>query len=224
MDSSIMICICWTADSSVQRPWRMMSTQAPIDGVRVVKGAAVEASPSCTMGVSSMPSISPAHLAAPAAKALPCFFCMTSCSFFISPFSRPMTDFMAPIWPQKPVSSPRVLLAASSSSTHCCCLDMRSRLFRESSSFAFFDRAWARCIASFRCSPRASSASAMASFSCSSPPTLALPKPLNSARPTSASLRAPTSLPPSPHMRQWAFWDFRTAWMTCSFCHGDIRA
>mmetsp|Transcript_89161 Transcript_89161/g.277178 ORF Transcript_89161/g.277178 Transcript_89161/m.277178 type:complete len:380 (+) Transcript_89161:913-2052(+) len=224
MDSSIMICICCTADSSVQRPWRMMSTHAPMEGVRVVKGAAVLASPSCTMGVSSMPSISPAHLAAPAANALPCFFCIWSCSFLISFFSRPMTDFIAPIWPMKPTSSPRCLRAASSSSTHWVCRDMRSRRFRASSSFAFLESACARCIASFLCSPSASSASSTAFASGASRSTLALPKPLRSARPTSASLRAPTSLPPSPHIRQFAFSLFRTAWMTCSFCQGDIRA
>mmetsp|Transcript_33364 Transcript_33364/g.77494 ORF Transcript_33364/g.77494 Transcript_33364/m.77494 type:complete len:276 (-) Transcript_33364:632-1459(-) len=202
IDSSIMICICCTADSNVHRPWRMMSTHALIDGVRVVNGAAVDASPSCTMGVSSMLSISPAHFAAPAAKALPCFFCMTSCSFLISPLSLPITAFIAPIWPQKPVSSPRCLRACISSSTHWVCLDIKSRLFLASSSFAFLDKACARCVASFRCSASASSASAIASWSFPSEPTLALPKPLRRARPTSASFKAPTSLPPSPHIRQ----------------------
>mmetsp|Transcript_9897 Transcript_9897/g.29223 ORF Transcript_9897/g.29223 Transcript_9897/m.29223 type:complete len:408 (-) Transcript_9897:466-1689(-) len=221
MDSSIMICICCTADSSVQRPWRMMSMQALIEGVRQVNGAAVEASPSWTMGVSSMLSMSPAHLAAPAAKALPCFDCMASCSFLISPRSRPITDFMAPIWPMKPVSSPRWRRAASSSSTHCCCLDMRSRRFRPSSSLAFLARACARWDSSLRCSARAPSASAT---SISVSPTLALPKPLSSARPTSASLSAPTSLPPSPHMRQCACCWPRTVRMTCSFCQGESRA
>mmetsp|Transcript_36073 Transcript_36073/g.100109 ORF Transcript_36073/g.100109 Transcript_36073/m.100109 type:complete len:220 (-) Transcript_36073:2823-3482(-) len=202
----------------------MMSTHALIDGVRVVKGAAVDASPSCTMGVSSILSISPAHFAAPAAKALPCFFCIMSCSFLISFFNRPITAFIAPIWPQKPVSSPRCLRACISSSTHWVCLDIKSRLFRASSSFAFLDMACARCIASLRCSPSASSASAIASWSASVEPTLALPKPLRSANPTSASFKAPTSLPPSPHIKQKAFSLALTAWMTCSFCQGDKRA
>mmetsp|Transcript_102202 Transcript_102202/g.329509 ORF Transcript_102202/g.329509 Transcript_102202/m.329509 type:complete len:382 (+) Transcript_102202:1003-2148(+) len=225
MDSNIMICICCTAESKVQRPWRMISTHALIDGVRVVKGAAVEASPSWTMGVSSMLSISPAHLAAPAAKAFPCFFCIVSCSFLISARNRPMTAFIAPIWPQTPVSSPRCLRSVSSSSTHCCCLDMRSRLLRASSSLAFLERACARSMASLRCSASACSASGMeVTDSSLLLPTLALPKPLRSASPTSASLRAPTSFPPSPHMRQKAFWLHFTAWITCSFCQGERRA
>ena len=69
--------ICCTAERRVHLPCRMMSTTwvrglcgllsqgippshrhdtELMDGVRVVKGAAVEASPSCTMGVSSMES------------------------------------------------------------------------------------------------------------------------------------------------------------------------
>mmetsp|Transcript_76483 Transcript_76483/g.216230 ORF Transcript_76483/g.216230 Transcript_76483/m.216230 type:complete len:269 (+) Transcript_76483:919-1725(+) len=149
IESSIMISICCTAESSVHRPWRMVSTHALIEGVRVVNGAAVEASPSWTMGVSSMLSRSLAIFAAPAANALPCFFCMSSCSFLSSPCRRLIVDFTAPIWLMMPISSPRSLLAWSSSSTHCCCFDMRSRLFRASSSFAFFDMLWAFVASSF---------------------------------------------------------------------------
>mmetsp|Transcript_92877 Transcript_92877/g.267191 ORF Transcript_92877/g.267191 Transcript_92877/m.267191 type:complete len:279 (-) Transcript_92877:325-1161(-) len=203
IDSSIMISICCTAERSVQRPCRMMSTQALMEGVRVVKGAAVEASPSCTMGISSMPSRPPTSLAAPAAKALPCFFCTCACSFAISFLRRTTTAFMADIWPMMPVSSPRWRRASISSSIHCCCLDIRSRFFRSNSSFAFFDMAWARSESSFRCSASASSASFTSSGFANwsfPPPTLALPKPLSRATPTSASLSAPTSFPPSPHI------------------------
>jgi hypothetical protein len=40
-----MICCCWRAESSVQRPWRTSVTQLRMDGAREVKGAAIEASP-----------------------------------------------------------------------------------------------------------------------------------------------------------------------------------
>mmetsp|Transcript_84429 Transcript_84429/g.237362 ORF Transcript_84429/g.237362 Transcript_84429/m.237362 type:complete len:283 (-) Transcript_84429:293-1141(-) len=209
IDSNIMISICWTADNSVHRPCRMMSTQALMLGVRVVKGAAVLASPSCTMGVSSMPSISPVHLAALATKAFPCFFCMISCSFLISVCNLPTATFMADIWPITPQSSPRFFLACSSSSIHCCCFDIRSLLFLFISSWAFFPMTCAFCICSCRCSANATSASLMSSFfakaSLEPPPTLALPKPLSKAKPTSASLRAPTSFPPSPHISACTF-------------------
>mmetsp|Transcript_33413 Transcript_33413/g.95896 ORF Transcript_33413/g.95896 Transcript_33413/m.95896 type:complete len:301 (-) Transcript_33413:2905-3807(-) len=230
MDSSIIISICCTAESSVQRPCLMMSTHALIEGVRVVKGAAVEASPSWTMGNSSaiMASRSPAaFLAAPAAKALPCFFCMSACSFWISSFILPTTDFIADICAITPTSSPRSRRAWSSSSIHCCCFDMRSRFFRSISSLAFFDMAWARSAFSLRCSASASSASLISSgfASCPSPPpTFAFPKPLSKAKPTSASFRAPTSLPPSPHIIVKAFLSFRTALMICSFWNGESRA
>jgi hypothetical protein len=39
------------ADTSVQRPWRMMSTAERTEGMREVNGAAIEASPSFTWGV-----------------------------------------------------------------------------------------------------------------------------------------------------------------------------
>mmetsp|Transcript_14786 Transcript_14786/g.44425 ORF Transcript_14786/g.44425 Transcript_14786/m.44425 type:complete len:232 (+) Transcript_14786:999-1694(+) len=231
MDSSIMISICCTADRSVHRPCRMMSTHEEMDGVLLVKGAAMEASPSCTMGMSppSIWSISPAHLAAPAAKAVPCFFCSMSCSFLISSFRRPMTVFIADIWPIIPQSSPRCRLASISSSTHCCCLPIRSFRLRSISSLAFLPISICFATFSLRWISNASSAS-VAAPSCvasSDPPalsTLALPKPLSKARPTSASLSAPTSLPPSPHIRVQASWNFFTEWMICSFCAGDSLA
>merc|ERR1719171_1735586 len=74
-----------------------------------------------------MLSISPANLPAPAAKAFPCFCCICSCSVLSSVFNLFITVFIAPIWPQKPVSSPRSALALSSSSTHFCCRDIMSR-------------------------------------------------------------------------------------------------
>mmetsp|Transcript_92221 Transcript_92221/g.197615 ORF Transcript_92221/g.197615 Transcript_92221/m.197615 type:complete len:207 (-) Transcript_92221:214-834(-) len=200
-----MISICCTAESNVQRPWRMMSMQAPMEGVRVVKGAAVEASPSCTIGVSSISSMFSAHFAAPAAKAFPCFFCTASCSFLISFLARSTTAFMAAIWPQTPTSSPRVFRAWISSSTHCCCFETKSFLFRASSSFAFFEITICCCMASFLCSAIASSASAIASAFWPAEPALAPPKPLRSAMPTSLSFKAPTSFPPSPHISEWIF-------------------
>mmetsp|Transcript_62322 Transcript_62322/g.190447 ORF Transcript_62322/g.190447 Transcript_62322/m.190447 type:complete len:567 (+) Transcript_62322:848-2548(+) len=227
IDSSIMISICCTADNKVHRPCRMMSTHALIDGVRVVNGAAVEASPNWTIGVSSIESISPAHFAAPAANALPCFFCICCCSFEISFRNLLTTVDIATMWPLTPVSSPRFRRASISSSIHSCCLDIRSRFFRAISSCAFFDIACAFCACSLRCSARASSASLTSSGlanSFSPRPTLALPKPLRSARPTSASFKAPTSLPPSPHIKANACSLLRTALMTCSFCQGDSRA
>mmetsp|Transcript_32384 Transcript_32384/g.85532 ORF Transcript_32384/g.85532 Transcript_32384/m.85532 type:complete len:230 (-) Transcript_32384:881-1570(-) len=229
-----MISICCTADSRVHRPCRMMSTHDEMDGVLLVKGAAMEASPSCTMGVSSIGSRSsaPQALAAPAAKALPCFFCIISCSFLISSFRRPMTVFMAAIWPIMPVSSPRCPLASISSWTHCCCLDIRSLRFLSISSFAFLAICCCFTVFSLRwiskaCSASATGPSLTASWSAALS-TLALPKPLSKARPTSASLRAPTSLPPSPHISVAAgspfTFNFFTAWMICSFCEGDSLA
>mmetsp|Transcript_39519 Transcript_39519/g.93818 ORF Transcript_39519/g.93818 Transcript_39519/m.93818 type:complete len:205 (-) Transcript_39519:54-668(-) len=50
-----------------------------------------------------------------------------------------------------------------------------------------------------------------------------LPNPLRSASPTSACLRAPTSLPPSPHMSVPCPHSFR-ALITSAFPSGDIRA
>mmetsp|Transcript_71429 Transcript_71429/g.115244 ORF Transcript_71429/g.115244 Transcript_71429/m.115244 type:complete len:268 (-) Transcript_71429:2715-3518(-) len=204
IDSSIMISICCTADSNVQRPCRMMSTHELIEGVRVVKGAAVEASPSWTIGVSSKASMPSAHLSDSAEKALPCFFCCTSCSFFISAVMRANTAFIALIWPITPVSSPRSLRFCISSSTHSCCLAMRPCRLRAISSLPFFAIACPRCCVCFLNSSSASSATAEVcdfSFSGASSETLALPKPLRSAKPTSASFSAPTSFPPSPHIR-----------------------
>mmetsp|Transcript_40899 Transcript_40899/g.96049 ORF Transcript_40899/g.96049 Transcript_40899/m.96049 type:complete len:212 (-) Transcript_40899:2962-3597(-) len=206
-----MICICCTALKSVHLPCRMMSMHGLMDGERLVKGAAVDASPSCTIGVSSRPSRSlRADFAAPAAKALPCFFCILSCSFFISSLSRAYTALTAAMWPITPVSSPRCLLASISSSTHSCCFETSSRRFRAKSSPAFFDTACCLCAISFFCSAKALSASTLSSASCSpsflSPLTFALPKPLRRAMPTSASRRAPTSLPPSPHIMVETFW------------------
>mmetsp|Transcript_89567 Transcript_89567/g.142533 ORF Transcript_89567/g.142533 Transcript_89567/m.142533 type:complete len:205 (-) Transcript_89567:168-782(-) len=204
MDSNIIICICCTAERRVHRPCRMISTTELMDGVRVVKGAAVEASPNCTMGVSSTESKPSAHLAAPAAKAVPCFFCCNSCSFFISVCSRPMTDFMAENWAMTPTSSPRALRFSSSSWIHSCCLETKSFRLRSISTLDFCMISCAFCWFSFRTASKASSAFPTSAF-CSSwflASTLAFPKPLNRARPTSASLSAPTSLPPSPHMKE----------------------
>mmetsp|Transcript_97181 Transcript_97181/g.173124 ORF Transcript_97181/g.173124 Transcript_97181/m.173124 type:complete len:330 (-) Transcript_97181:2576-3565(-) len=227
MDSSIMICICCTAERSVQRPWRMISTTEPMEGVLVVKGAAVEASPSWTIGVSisSRPSIPSVHLAAPAAKALPCFFCCNSCSFLSSVCRRAMTVFIAAKLPMTPVSSPRSFRFSSSSASHSCCLDIKSLRFLSISTFDFCAISIAFFEVSFRTSSRASSALSTFSFAGAfEESTLAFPKPLSSARPTSASFSAPTSFPPSPHMKEYAFSHFRTAWITCSFWKGDIRA
>mmetsp|Transcript_2395 Transcript_2395/g.7004 ORF Transcript_2395/g.7004 Transcript_2395/m.7004 type:complete len:200 (+) Transcript_2395:1141-1740(+) len=55
--SSIMICCCCSAESRVQRPWRIRSTMLRTEGLRLVKGAATLASPGRTKGRSeSAPS------------------------------------------------------------------------------------------------------------------------------------------------------------------------
>mmetsp|Transcript_49803 Transcript_49803/g.132106 ORF Transcript_49803/g.132106 Transcript_49803/m.132106 type:complete len:279 (+) Transcript_49803:797-1633(+) len=205
IDSSIMISICWTADNNVHLPCLTMSMQAPMDGVRVVKGAAVDASPNCTIGVSSIASNSLVILAAPAAMELPCFFWTACCSLASSVFILLITFAMAPNCALKPTSSPLALLACNSSSTHCCCLDIRSLLLRANSSDAFFEATCARAAVSFLCSANAVSASSTSFKSSATSPALAFPKPLRRAMPTSASFKAPTSLPPSPHIRVATF-------------------
>mmetsp|Transcript_10697 Transcript_10697/g.17146 ORF Transcript_10697/g.17146 Transcript_10697/m.17146 type:complete len:258 (+) Transcript_10697:1012-1785(+) len=97
-DSTNTCCI-WMADTSVQRPWRMMSTAERTEGMREVNGAAIEASPSFTWGVSmsSMPSISCIICVNPGlAMAPPAAFCRAACRCFCSFTMRIVHAFMAP--------------------------------------------------------------------------------------------------------------------------------
>mmetsp|Transcript_3946 Transcript_3946/g.10871 ORF Transcript_3946/g.10871 Transcript_3946/m.10871 type:complete len:234 (-) Transcript_3946:2506-3207(-) len=101
--------------------------------------------------------------------------------------------------------SPRRARASTSSSSHCLCIAL--------SSFCFSHRNFCRaCPACFVRFARAAWYSfSAASAACFSPVSdsfpsvisvvLMLPCPAKSAKPTSACFKAPTSLPPSPHIR-----------------------
>ena len=66
IDSSIIVCCCCSAESSVQRPWRTRSTTARTDGARDVNGAATDASPGLTIGMSVSLDMSSRAFEAPA--------------------------------------------------------------------------------------------------------------------------------------------------------------
>mmetsp|Transcript_14096 Transcript_14096/g.41994 ORF Transcript_14096/g.41994 Transcript_14096/m.41994 type:complete len:440 (+) Transcript_14096:934-2253(+) len=216
MQLSIMICCCCRALNSVHLPCRMRSTQFLTDGALEVNGAATEASPGRTMGrpweapafsaAPSAPASGPV-LGAPASYTLPCLWSYSRISRLSSAVYLARTALTAPACAMKPVS-PRLARASHSSSSH--------RLCRALSSFCFSERNW--CLACPACFVRLAStlwrslsrASASCCFSAASFPfpssgesstVLTLPCPARSAKPTSACFSAPTSLPPSPHIR-----------------------
>mmetsp|Transcript_17271 Transcript_17271/g.56481 ORF Transcript_17271/g.56481 Transcript_17271/m.56481 type:complete len:246 (-) Transcript_17271:1813-2550(-) len=123
--SSIMICCCCKAESSVQRPCRIRSTMLRTDGEREVKGAATDASPGRTIGRSDWPSpISAASFSTEAflSKTLPWSACSRRRSSIISRCTRPSVDFMIFMCPMTPNCSPRASAAAISCRSHSCCL------------------------------------------------------------------------------------------------------
>eukprot|EP00965_Chrysotila_dentata_P107803 3560754-Pleurochrysis_carterae.AAC.3 len=112
-----------------------MSTQERMEGSFEVNGAAMEASPSLTIGmavsvsIASMPS--PIIAACPA-RPMPYFLLSAACSARIAACTRPYMALAAPICAAKPVS-PRAARAAISSCSHCCCIDVISAFLRASS-------------------------------------------------------------------------------------------
>merc|ERR1740130_515862 len=217
MQCSMRICCCCTVETSVQWPCRTMSRQERMLASLEVKGAAIEASPSLTMGVPTSASSSSAMPGVLSASAAP-YFCASACfSLFSSACMRATTAGIAPSCALKPVS-PRRARASISSLSHCGC-SLAISAFRLANSAACSLAIATRsampalpCAASAASEPAASPPPWPApppppspSSSCAPPlisfrSTLALPKPERSETPTSADLSAPTSLPPSPHM------------------------
>mmetsp|Transcript_41840 Transcript_41840/g.98010 ORF Transcript_41840/g.98010 Transcript_41840/m.98010 type:complete len:819 (-) Transcript_41840:1372-3828(-) len=208
----------------------MMSTHERIEGSFEVKGAAMDASPSLTIGSAtsaSRPSSCSDISAACPATPTPYFLASAFRSSTIAFCTRAYMALAAPICPPKP-DSPRAARARSSSWSHCCCLAWISFFFRSISTLncdaASFCFAWSSvcCFASL--SSADSPPSTLGPPPDSSLATLALPNPVSSDTPTWADLSAPTSLPPSPHIRT------RTPARSCimrttlALPGGDIRA
>mmetsp|Transcript_38303 Transcript_38303/g.63553 ORF Transcript_38303/g.63553 Transcript_38303/m.63553 type:complete len:259 (-) Transcript_38303:2112-2888(-) len=227
MHSSIMICCCCNALSSVQRPWRMRSTTLRTDGLRDVNGAATDASPGRTM--TSCMSILEAISSTPAPAGAPCKgYCLltSSVSRFISSLIRPITVPNTWMLALNPVDSPRAARAASSSCTNSCCRDISSfcllarMALRVAMTLAALWLCSAACLFSnSSLSPAVSSSVAVLRLD-----VLAFPYPQRSAIPTEACFNAPTSLPPSPHISTLCPWRCCSALITFVLPWGDIRA
>mmetsp|Transcript_9976 Transcript_9976/g.24390 ORF Transcript_9976/g.24390 Transcript_9976/m.24390 type:complete len:273 (+) Transcript_9976:1144-1962(+) len=199
--SSASTCCIWMVDTRVHRPCRTMSSTDRMEGSLEVKGAAMLASPSFTMGsspVSWSPARSVASAAACAVKALlpPIFNCASSLRRFTSAVPS-ATDCLRALKVAQP--SPARVYSSTSwlyrSICHCFI------------SSAFFLRSVAITVAfslalRISSSPRFhfSSAVSWTVFFSPSLAVLAPPNPESRASPTCACLRAPTSLAPSPHM------------------------
>mmetsp|Transcript_26760 Transcript_26760/g.67323 ORF Transcript_26760/g.67323 Transcript_26760/m.67323 type:complete len:383 (-) Transcript_26760:2565-3713(-) len=228
MQLSIMICCCWTVLTSVQRPWRTMSRTELMDGILEVNGAAIDASPSLTIGIMSADS---SRAARPSSGFL-ClgafFMSSTWCSrssLLMSIITCLMAPMLAiiPVWP----NWARRFISASS---RCGWLDISSFFFLAMPSVKRFLCTAALAAISFWLALSFSSG-LRSSFGLSLPSPCSsellsafmLPKPLSSARPTSACFRAPTSLPPSPHIRVVNPRSL-SALMTSALPSGDMRA
>mmetsp|Transcript_1832 Transcript_1832/g.8183 ORF Transcript_1832/g.8183 Transcript_1832/m.8183 type:complete len:236 (+) Transcript_1832:944-1651(+) len=227
------------ADTSVHRPCRMMSTALRTEGTREVNGAAIEASPSFTCGVSmsSAPSISCIICENPGTPPPPFALARSACLRLVSVIMRPVAAFMALNWAH---CSPAAVRRVSSSSnqafwswTSSFWSAFRAAASRARASFTLAACSLTRSIFCAKVSALASVGTvtallSFASFLSSSPAgvtflVLAPPKPLRSATPTCACLSAPTSLAPSPHMNvclPCCFSRFKTR----SLSSGDMRA
>ena len=116
---STSTCCIWIAETSVQRPWRMMSTADRTEGIRDVNGAAMDASPSFTCGVSmsSAPSISCIICANPGCCiAPPRARWRSAARRLVSATMRDVAAFMALNCAH---CSPAAVRFSSSSSNHC---------------------------------------------------------------------------------------------------------
>mmetsp|Transcript_27225 Transcript_27225/g.79339 ORF Transcript_27225/g.79339 Transcript_27225/m.79339 type:complete len:394 (-) Transcript_27225:926-2107(-) len=219
MHSSIMICCCWSALSSVHRPWRIRLTTERIEGIRDVKGAATLASPGRTMGTvaSSRPWSGSAFSPSVESKTLPYLRFRAWASLVISCRTRSETFFTASIMPIGPTGRPASWRRCSSSWIQVCCCFMISCRFLSRSALRTLAASLLRLSSFLACAFSSSSARdppsaapsaspgtmALASGAPASSVVLALPYPDSNARPTSACFSAPTSLPPSPHMSTW---------------------
>mmetsp|Transcript_5499 Transcript_5499/g.12146 ORF Transcript_5499/g.12146 Transcript_5499/m.12146 type:complete len:211 (-) Transcript_5499:495-1127(-) len=194
----------------------MISTQCFIDGALDVKAAAVDASPGLTIGMpgSNAFCLSLADLPGVVSYTFPF---LTSNSFNAVCRSLVYLDSVvltADAWAIKPVS-PFLARASISSSSHIFCRACSSTCFSWRnfflcfcSSLVLFCRAFclsfSDCSASFVGLASAfplSLSGADVSAVCAPSSVLTLPYPPSNARPTSACFKAPTSFPPSPHMK-----------------------
>mmetsp|Transcript_67444 Transcript_67444/g.119581 ORF Transcript_67444/g.119581 Transcript_67444/m.119581 type:complete len:331 (-) Transcript_67444:2557-3549(-) len=164
---------------------------------------------------------------APASADAPCrgyMRLMISCSRRSASLNLPMATTMAAICALKPPGSPRCARACSSSWIQICCCATSSFCLRARTALRVaITSAWRNFISS-ACRLSISSLSAPSSPLLFMSAVLAFPYPQSRAIPTVACLRAPTSLPPSPHISTWCAFRCCRALMTFALPGGDMRA